>query len=60
MIIAIDASNIREGGGLNHIVKILENYHYDKHNISKIILWGNKKMISQIKAQKILKKKLIF
>lgn len=60
MIVGIDASNIKEGGGLNHIVKIIENFQYNKHKITKIVLWGNKKINSKIKIQKFIKKKLIF
>ncbi len=60
MIVGIDATNIREGGGLNHIVQILENFNYNQHNISKIVFWSNKKLNLKITSSKFLKKKIIF
>ena len=60
MIVGIDASNIREGGGLNHIVQIIDKYNFSNHNIKKIIIWGNSKVNFELKNKKILKKKIIF
>lgn len=41
MVIGIDASNIRQGGGVTHLVEILLNFEKNVHpNISKIIVWA--------------------
>lgn len=38
MILGIDASNIKSGGGLNHIIYILKFYQNNK-NFKKVIIW---------------------
>lgn len=40
MIIGIDASNIRAGGGLTHLAELLRNADPLRHGITKIIVWG--------------------
>jgi len=40
MRLGIDASNIRGGGGIIHLQKILELSEPKKHLINKIIIWG--------------------
>jgi glycosyltransferase involved in cell wall biosynthesis len=54
MILGLDASNIRVGGGLVHLVEILKYIEaYDKR-FSQIIIWGNKNTLSQIKKNEKL------
>ncbi len=48
MIIGIDASNLRQGGGVTHLVEILSCASLHKHNISKVIIWGNEKTLNQV------------
>ena len=48
MIIGIDATNINSGGGLTHLVGILNNYN-SKH---KIILWAPKKTLLHINSSR--------
>ena len=38
MILGIDASNIKSGGGLNHIIYILKFYQNNK-KFNKVIIW---------------------
>lgn len=40
MIVGIDASNIKAGGGLTHLAEIIANANPQKHGISKIIVWA--------------------
>ena len=42
MILGIDASNLRQGGGLTHIIELISNLEPKKHNFHKIIIWGSK------------------
>jgi glycosyltransferase involved in cell wall biosynthesis len=42
--IGIDASNIGYGGGFLHLYEILNNFNSNQHNISKIIIWGDKSL----------------
>ena len=39
-IIGIDATNIRRGGGITHLVELINNSNPKKHFFSKIIIWG--------------------
>ena len=48
MIIGIDASNLRQGGGVTHLVEILSCANLHKHNISKVIIWGSEQTLGQI------------
>lgn len=41
MILGIDASNIRSGGGLTHLVSILEHTDFDKSGFEKVVVWSN-------------------
>ena len=40
MRIGIDASNIRSGGGIIHLQKILEQAEPKKHLINRVVVWG--------------------
>lgn len=59
MILGIDASNIISGGGLTHLIEILNEFKYDK--INKIIIWSNKNTLKKLKSnKKIIKKNNFF
>ena len=49
MILGIDASNIREGGGLTHLKEILENGNSETIKFDRVILWSNDKTLKAIK-----------
>ena len=51
MIIGIDASNIRVGGGVHHLVEVLAVAKPDKHAFSKIVLFGGSKTLDQIEPR---------
>ena len=40
MRLGIDASNVRSGGGIIHLQKILEQTEPEAHLISRVIVWG--------------------
>lgn len=48
MILAIDASNIRSGGGLTHLRQILINGSSDKYGFSKVIVWSSLNTLSKL------------
>jgi len=48
MIIGIDASNLRQGGGITHLVEILSCLSLDKHKISRVVIWGSEQTLDQI------------
>ena len=54
MIIGIDASNIRSGGGLTHLSKLLNAFTPSTLPIDRIIVWANKHTSSSIKNTNII------
>ena len=40
MRLGIDASNIRSGGAIIHLQKILEQAELNKHLINRMVVWG--------------------
>lgn len=58
MVIGIDATNIGKGGGVTHLVEILENYDFNffKKDISKIIIFSSQDVLDQLPEQEILEK----
>ena len=48
MIIGIDASNIRGGGGVTHLIELLQAANPRVHGFSKIILWGGQSTLIKI------------
>ena len=55
MIIGMDASNITDGGGLNHLVNILNNFNKNKYKNIEIILWCKKDIIKLINKHNKIK-----
>ncbi len=41
MHIGIDASNIREGGGVTHLVEVLRAAEPRQYDIDRVTVWGN-------------------
>jgi len=56
MKIGIDATNLNRGGGITHLVNLLDHLVPERHGIDKIILWGNKKSLSKIENKPWIKK----
>ena len=54
MILGIDGINIR-GGGIIHLVNILKFYNYKNSSFTKIVIWGNNEILSQIHNDRITK-----
>ena len=47
MILGIDASNIRAGGGVTHLQNLLQFAGPEKEGIQKVIVWGGKNTLDQ-------------
>lgn len=56
LIIGIDASNIRLGGGITHLKEILSHLDIDHSGIGRVIIWGNQNTLSQLPERKWIKK----
>ncbi len=48
MIIGIDAINIRNGGGLNHLVELLNEFKKQKKPEDRFVIWSNKRTLEKI------------
>ena len=56
IVIGIDASNLRQDGGLTHLVELLAALDLRQHNVSKVIIWSNEKVFFEIDDYSWLKK----
>ena len=54
--IGIDASNLRAGGGVTHLMELLRATHPAKHGIDRIVVWGGKPTLKALEAQPWLSK----
>ena len=59
VILGIDASNIREGGGVTHLVELLRNAEPQNQGITKVIVWSGSKTLETIENRPSLKKEII-
>jgi len=48
MIIGIDASNIRVGGGVHHLVEVLRVANPSEHGFAQVVVWGGRSTLSQL------------
>lgn len=48
MIVCIDASNIRAGGGVTHLVELLRAANPEAHGFSQVIVWSGLKTLERI------------
>ena len=51
MRLGIDASNIRRGGGVTHLVEFLQAARPDLQGIDQVIVWSGGATLSQIKPK---------
>ena len=56
MTLGIDASNLRDGGGITHLVELLKVAEPDKFNFTKVIIWSGKRTLDKIEEQEWLTK----
>ena len=48
LIIGIDASNLREGGGMTHLSEMLRDTKMEEFSIHRVIVWGGKKTLEML------------
>ena len=56
LIVGIDATNIRGGGGVTHIIELLSAADPVVHGISKVIIWGGSHTLGKLPQRPWLKK----
>lgn len=57
MILGIDASNIRRGGGVTHLIELLNAFELTENGFSKIIIWSSSATLQKISDRIEIKKK---
>lgn len=55
MILGIDASNIRGGGGVTHLVELLRAANPEEYGFVKVIIWGGTSTLEKIEERGWLK-----
>jgi len=55
MILGIDATNLRLGGGITHIAELLRSVDVREYGIPKVIIWGGIEILESIKNQSCLR-----
>ncbi len=48
LVLAIDASNLRAGGGLTHLIELLSVAQPSAHNFSKVVIFGSRDSLSYL------------
>ena len=56
LVIGIDASNIRGGGGVVHLMEMLRAASPATEGVSKVIVWGGRKTLSQLEDRSWMEK----
>ena len=56
IIVGIDASNLRSGGGVTHLIELLREAKPENHGISRVIVWGGQKTLNLLDDRKWLVK----
>lgn len=56
MILGIDASNLRVGGGVHHLVELLRVSDPKEHDFVKVVVWGGQSTLRQIEDRSWLVK----
>jgi glycosyltransferase involved in cell wall biosynthesis len=54
MIIGVDASNVRAGGGLTHLTKMLEAARPEAHGVREVIVWSGRKTLDLLPRRRWL------
>lgn len=55
--VGIDASNLRAGGGITHIVELLSAALPERQGIGRVVVWGGRKTLSRLPDRNWLVKK---
>ena len=56
LIVGIDATNLRGGGGVTHLVELLNAAELANHGIRKIVIWGGEQTLQKLPSRAWLEK----
>ena len=55
-VIGIDATNLRLGGGVTHLLELLKNVDLAKYQVAQVIVWGCQETLAALPTVDWLKK----
>ena len=55
-MVGIDATNLRRGGGVTHLVELLTAAKPEKHDISRVVVWGGNQTLAKLPDRAWLEK----
>ncbi len=56
MRLGIDASNLRQGGGVTHLIELLRAAHPEEHGFEHVVVWGGADTLDRLEDRAWLKK----
>ena len=56
LVVGIDATNLRSGGGVTHIIELLSIVDPEKHGISRVMIWGGAQTLAKLPERSWLEK----
>ncbi len=56
LVVGIDATNLRSGGGVTHLIELLTAAEPEKHGISKVVVWGGVQTLAKLPERSWLEK----
>lgn len=56
MILGIDATNLRQGGGVTYIVELLSNIDFKNYEFKQINIWSCKDTLDRIPTRREIQK----
>ena len=60
LTIGLDATNIRIGGGVTHLIELLHAAQPAEHGIERIVVWGGTPTLAALEERPWLTKKCFF
>ena len=57
VVVGIDATNIRAGGGVTHLAELLNAASPETHGFDKVVVWGSPQTLDRVDEQSWLVKK---
>jgi glycosyltransferase involved in cell wall biosynthesis len=56
LVVGIDATNLRSGGGVTHLIELLAVIEPEKHGIYKVMVWGGAQTLAKLPERSWLEK----
>lgn len=60
LTLGIDASNLRNGGGVTHLIEVLKAYDIKPNGIVRVIVWGSAKTLQQLPTSNFIEFRPVF